>query len=158
VEENMKRTYSVAIVTSAIAVAFAAGAWAGKDKPQIAVTPAGDIKWSPLDPKAGDKGPQMTVVFGDPKKGPVGVLVKFPPGAKPGPHTHSSDYWAVVVSGNEHDFSPGAEEGKAIGPGGFWFQPAKMAHDNHCEDGAECVVFIYMPHAFDMKPVTGKAE
>jgi hypothetical protein len=33
-----------------------------------------------------------------------------------------------------------------------------MAHDNHCEDGAECVVFIYMPHAFDMKPVTDKAE
>ena len=96
----------------------------------------------------------MTVgrFFGDlTKKGPVGFLFKVPAGFRPGPHTHSSDDYVVVVSGKLHNFS-GANEGAAVGAGGHWFQPGNVVHDNHCEDGEECVIYIYMPNGFDFKP------
>ena len=41
---------------------------------------------------------------------------------------------------------------KGIGPGGWWLQPGGMVHDNHCEAGAECVVFVYLPRGLDFIP------
>jgi uncharacterized protein DUF4437 len=134
--------------------ALATGALAG---PKDAVsTPSKDQKWTPLDPKAGDKGPQVSVVFGDmKKKAPIGFFLKIPKDFKPGPHTHASDDYAVVVSGKAHNFpAPGTDEGPAVDPGGSWFQPGGKPHDNHCEAGSECVIFVYMPNGFDIKPWT----
>ena len=52
-----------------------------------------------------------------------------------------------------HNFAPGGDEGKALGPGGHWFQPGKMVHDNHCEEkGGTCLSFVYMPKGFDFMP------
>ena len=31
-------------------------------------------------------------------------------------------------------------------------QPANVVHDNHCEAGSECLVFVYLPKGFDFKP------
>ena len=92
--------------------------------------------------------------FGDPKKkGPIGFLLKVPAGFKPGPHTHSSDDYAVIVQGAMHNFAqPGTDEGPAVGPGGTWFQPANKPHDNHCDGPGDCIAFIYMPNGFDLKP------
>src|SRR6185295_8222601 len=80
---------------SAAVVASHADADATKE---IVLTPAAEVKYVPLDPadKQG-KGPQISVVFGDmKKKEPLGFYFKVPPGFRPGPHTHTSDYHAVV--------------------------------------------------------------
>jgi hypothetical protein len=135
-----------------------AGVFAAKGK-EIVVTPAEQMKFQPLDPadKEG-KGPQIAVVFGDlKKKGPIGFLFKAPPGFKPGPHTHSSDDYAVILKGPMHNFAPGGDEGPAVGLGGTWFQPGKMVHDNHCSGSEECLAFVYLPKGFDFKPVPTKA-
>jgi hypothetical protein len=117
-----------------------------------------DTKWTPLDPKLGDKGPQMSVQFGDPKKkGPIGLLLKVPADGKPGPHTHTSDDYATVIQGTMHNFAaPGTDEGPGLTVGGQWFQPGGKAHDNHCEASSKdgCIIFVYMPNGFDMKPWT----
>jgi hypothetical protein len=151
---NMNRkSYLVLAVTLVVGISI--GAMAKGAAKEIVLTPAADVKWTPMDEKAGDKGPQMSVVFGDlKKKGPVGVMMHFPAGAQPGPHTHTSDYWAVVIKGVEHDFAPGQAEGaKDLAAGSWWMQPGNMPHDNLCAKDAACDIFVYMPNGFDMKPV-----
>ncbi|HYQ44417.1 MAG TPA: DUF4437 domain-containing protein [Polyangiaceae bacterium] len=115
------------------------------------MTPAADVKYVPLDPKDTEgRGPQISVVFGDmKKKAPLGFLFKVPPGFRPGPHTHTSDYHGIVLEGAVHDFAAGGVEGNPIGPGGHWFQPGNLPHDNHCASTTPCVMFIYTPRGFD---------
>lgn len=126
---------------------------------EIMRTPPAAVKYQPLDPADKDgKGPQVAIVFGDmKKKAPVGFLFKVPPGFRPGPHTHTQDYWSVVLEGTVHDFVPGADEGQPIGPGGFWFQAGRAAHDNHCASDVPCVIFIYSPVGYDYLPLKGAA-
>jgi quercetin dioxygenase-like cupin family protein len=119
------------------------------------VTSPEDVKFSPVDPNDKEgKGPQISVVFGDiKKKGPAGFLLKLPAGYKPGPHTHSSDDYAVVVKGVVHNFPAGGDTGEGVAAGGTWYQPANQPHDNWCEEGSDCVLFVYVPKGFDVKPV-----
>lgn len=130
--------------------------------PSITRTPAAEVSYHPLDPtdKEG-KGPQIALVFGEmKKKAPVGFLFKVPPGFRPGPHTHTQDYYSVVLQGTVHDFAPGADEGKAIDPGGHWFQAGMVPHDNHCASAVPCVIFIYSPAGYDYLPIktTGTSD
>jgi quercetin dioxygenase-like cupin family protein len=119
---------------------------------EIRVLAAADVQFNPVDPAAGDKGPQISVLFGNPQeKAPVGFLLKLPAGFSPGPHTHSSDDWAVVVQGTVHNFTPG-DKGVGVTPGGTWFQPGNVVHDNHCAEGSDCLLFVYMPNGFDFTP------
>lgn len=156
-----KMATAVTVGVLAAAGGFYAGVSAAAKKRDIVTTSAADLKWTPLDAKAGDKGPQVSVVFGDmTKKAPIGFLLKMPAGFKPGPHTHTSDDFAVIISGNVHDFAADTDkidEGKALTAGSTWMQPGKQAHDNHCDGPSECEVFVYMPNGFDFKPYTAPA-
>lgn len=127
---------------------------AGADARELRVTPANEMKFNPLNPELGDKGPQVSVVFGEMNtKGAVGFLLKVPAGATPGPHIHSSDSYVVVLGGKVHNFEPGPNKGKAVGNGGVWFQPANVAHDNYCEEGADCMIFVYAPGGNSFIPI-----
>jgi hypothetical protein len=157
----MKRTRTttlllvVPVVTAGLGFAGGVFAAAAKGK-EIVVTPAADVKFEAMDPKDTEmKGPSFAVVFGDIKKKgqPIGILLKVPAGGRPGPHTHTSDDYVVGITGMFHDFVPGGDEGKALGPGGHWFQPGKSVHDNHCEEkGGTCLSFVYLPKGFDFQP------
>jgi len=154
----------VAVAALATFTLLAAGAASAKDAAakeggakgakQMKVTPAEDVKFMPLDPNDKEgKGPQISVVFGDiKKKAPMGFFLKLPAGFKPGPHMHTSDDYAVIVKGVVHNFPPGTDTGKGIGVGGTWHQPGNQPHDNWCEEGSECVLFVYVPKGFDFKP------
>lgn len=148
----MPKLLMVVLMGVSVAVGPAPASAAGKE---ITVTPAEDVKWRPLDPKDTEgKGPQISVVFGElGKKAAVGLLLKVPAGFRPPTHTHTSDTYVMVLKGTMHNFAEGADEGKAIGPGGWWFQPGRMAHEHHCEEGSECVLYWYVPNGFDFKPV-----
>lgn len=149
------------VVAAAASGGFLAGTMAAGAKKEIVLTPLKDTKWTPMDEKAGDKGPQMSVVFGDlKKKAPIGVLMKFPPGFKPGPHTHTSDDYAVIIQGTAHNWSaPGTDEGTGLTAGGHWYQPGGQPHDNECEASSKdgCLLFVYMEKGFDFKPWTEPA-
>jgi hypothetical protein len=143
-------------------VGFAGGVVAAAAKKEIVVTPAADVKFEPMDPNDKEmKGTSFSVVFGDLKKKgqPVGILLKVPAGGRAGAHSHTSDDYVVGITGMTHDFAPGTDEGKALGPGGHWFQPGKMVHDNHCEEkGGTCLSFVYLPKGFDMIPAKPAAD
>jgi hypothetical protein len=148
--KHLKWMILVSLVSAGLGAA--GGVFAAKSK-EIVVTPDSDLKFQPLDPtdKEG-KSPQMAVVFGDvKKKGPIGYLLKVPAGSTSPAHMHTSDDYAVIIKGALSNYAPGAD-GKAIGPGGTWFQPGHVAHVNHCEAGAPCEVFVYMPNGFDFMP------
>ncbi|HYV47753.1 MAG TPA: DUF4437 domain-containing protein [Myxococcaceae bacterium] len=156
----MKSLKWAVVLAVVAAMGFAGGVFAAGAKKEMTVTKPEDMKFAPLDPKDTEgKGPQMAVVFGDPKKkgAPLGIIMKFPAGFTPGPHTHSSDDYAVVIQGVLHNFS-GTDQGPAIGPGGTWYQPAKQVHDNKCEEGGSgCMAFVYTPTGFDFQPAKGAA-
>jgi hypothetical protein len=163
-EETMKKTRLLFVLPVLTAgVGFAGGVFAaGAKAKEIVVTPAADVKFEPMDPNDKEmKGAAFSVVFGDLKKKgqPVGILLRVPAGGRAGAHSHSSDDYVVGITGLTHDFVPGGDEGKALGPGGHWFQPAKMVHDNHCEEkGGTCLSFVYLPKGFDMIPAKPAAD
>lgn len=148
----MKTKLALALVAAAATVAMAA------PKKDETWTPAKDAKWIPLDAKAGDKGPQVSIVFGDmAKKAPIGFLLKMPAGFKAGPHTHTSDDYATIIEGTVHNFkAPGTDTGPGLTAGGHWFQPGGQPHDNECEASSKdgCLMFVYMANGFDFKPWT----
>src|SRR5262245_33346275 len=161
----MKKTTTllVALPVVTAGLGFAGGVFAAAAKgKEIVVTPAADVKFEPMDPNDKEmKGPSVAVVFGDMKKkgAPLGILLKVPPDGRPGPHSHSSDDYAVGITGMMHNFAPGPDEGKALGAGGHWFQPAKVVHDNHCEaKGGACLSFVYLPKGFDFIPAKTDAK
>lgn len=149
---NLKWTFVASLVS--LSLGAAGGVLAAKGK-GIVLTPDNALNFRPLDPRDKEgKGPQISVVFGDlMKKGPIGYLLKVPAGSISPAHMHTSDDYAVVIKGALNNYAPDAK-GEALAPGGTWFQPANVAHVNHCEGSAPCEVFVYMPNGFDYVPAT----
>jgi hypothetical protein len=105
----MSKQTTVALVLG-VALGLGSNALAQKAK-QLIGNPAAQVAFQPLDPKdVAGKGPQMSVVFGDKGKGPVGFLLKTAPGERPGSHTHSSDFYGVVIQGTVHNFAAGGPD------------------------------------------------
>src|SRR5215472_8602828 len=69
---------------------------AAPDNGGYALVPPAKLQYNPVMP--GQPGPDVAVVHGDLKTG-ASFFLRIPAGAKPGLHTHSSDYQAVVISG-----------------------------------------------------------
>jgi anti-sigma factor ChrR (cupin superfamily) len=104
----------------------------------------------PVNPKV-EGGPQMSVVWGDPMKGPGAFFLKTAPGTETPIHAHSSDYYAVVVKGAPaHGLTKvGA---KVLEPGSQWYQPAKEMHYDGCTGATDCIVLVNLTGKFDFIP------
>lgn len=108
------------------------------------------LTYAPLIPNT--PGPELAVVTGDPQKG-GGFFLKLPPGTKPGLHTHTSDYHAIVISGAPRHWLPGEEKkAKPLGPGSYWFQPGGQPHGDECTGTEPCVLYLVLAGAFDFTP------
>jgi quercetin dioxygenase-like cupin family protein len=109
-----------------------------------------DLEWKPLVEKQLVGGPTKHLVWGDPRKGASGILVKLAGDAEIPVRVHTSAYHAVVISGTWlHGF--GDEPPVAIAPGGYWFQPAKRPHVDRCQAGEECIILIHSAGKFDVR-------
>jgi quercetin dioxygenase-like cupin family protein len=111
-----------------------------------------NLTWADAE---GIKGVQMAALWGDPKKGEYGQLVKFAPGTDVGWHAHTLRSRVVVVSGTiiiEPKGSPATE----LTAGGFLDEPAKFEHRTACKQGADCIFFVHQHGAFDFIPAEKK--
>lgn len=111
-----------------------------------------NLTWADAE---GIKGVQMAVLWGDPKKGEYGQLVKFAAGTDVGWHAHTLRTRAVVVSGTiiiEPKGAPASE----LTAGGFLDEPAKFEHRTSCKQGADCIFFVHQHGAFDFIPAEKK--
>ena len=87
-----------------------------------------EIKWTPLNPVRGDKGPMAGTLWGDRTgSGPSGFLVKFVDGFSSPPHLHNITYRGVVISGLIHNDDPNAEK-TWMPAGSYWTQAAGEVH------------------------------
>lgn len=149
----MSNGWKVSIaMAAACAVGVVGGVTYAKAKAEYVLVPAGGAKFAPVDP-SNPGGPQIAVLSGDPRTGPVAFELKLAKGAPP-VHWHSSDYYALTIEGNTKHWLPGKEaEARSNPAGSFWFQPggATGAHGDECLSDT-CIIFVYMPGKFDFTP------
>ena len=129
------------------ATTVAAGSASAK---QTTRAPFTELKWKKLP-----NGRQISAVYGNMKKGGHTTFIKFTPGMKTAPHTHSNDYVGIVVKGTARHYEPGKPETETVlPPGSHWAVPANTVHISECLPGAECIFAIRQNAAFDIKPAS----
>lgn len=99
-----------------------------------------------------DKGElQAGLAYGDLQHGRHGTFIHMPAGFVSPVHTHTEDYFAVVIKGVGANQLPG---GKIIplAAGSYWFQKGEEAHVTQCLSKEDCVFFIVQPGKFDYVP------
>ncbi len=116
------------------------------------VMPAGELKWTDLDPK-GAPGVKVADLWGDHTKGAFGAFFKLPAGFAAPLHTHTHDIKVVFVSGTYIQQPEGKPEFR-LGPGSYLMQPGgNYRHTTSCDKGSECLFFVESNGAFDLKLV-----
>lgn len=93
-------------------------------------------------------GLQAAPAYGDLKTGRHGTYVKMPAGFVSKPHTHSHDYYAVVISGVGANGKPGATD-VPLPAGSYWLQSGKEVHVTKCLSTTDCLFFVVQPGSFD---------
>lgn len=119
---------------------------------RLVVMPAGDMKWSDLDPK-GAPGVKVADLWGNHATGPFGALLKLPAGFAAPLHTHTYDMKVVIVSGTYIQAPDGKPEFR-LGPGSYFLQPGgNYRHTTTCDAASECVFLVESKGPFDLKVV-----
>jgi quercetin dioxygenase-like cupin family protein len=117
------------------------------------VKPAADMKWEAL--KDAPPGPMLSVLSGDPSKGPYTAIEKFPGGFSAPMHTHPANHKVVIISGTWIHTEKGKPEVR-LGPGSYLFQPAGQPHSTACDAASECVFYIESSGKFGIKLLEDK--
>jgi len=147
------------VMTFALPVAaLAQGSGEAKAKPapkpaasRLVVMPAGDVKWTDLDP--GAPGVKVADLWGNHATGAYGALFKLPAGFAAPLHTHTYDMKVVIVSGTYIQAPEGKPEFR-LGPGSYFMQPGgNYRHTTTCDQASDCVFLVESKGKFDLKPV-----
>jgi hypothetical protein len=88
--------------------------------------------------------------YGDLANGPHGTFIKMPAGYVSPAHTHTDDYWAVVVSGVMVNKTPDGRD-VPLPAGSYFFQEGGEPHVTKCISPNECVFFINQNGKFDYR-------
>jgi len=112
-------------------------------------TPVTELEYGPTGISDGMHG-ELTAApaYGDLANGPHGTFIKMPAGFVSPKHTHSEDYWAVVVSGVMVNGKPGGADVQ-LPPGSYFFQKGGETHVTKCISPTECVFFVNQSGKFD---------
>lgn len=86
--------------------------------------------------------------YGDMANGQHGTIFRFTPGFISPVHTHTYDYYAVVIQGEMENYEVGVKPIK-LGPGSYWYQRGKKAHTTTCVSKEPCLAFIVQSQKFD---------
>lgn len=146
------RTLKVLVMSAIVALGATTAAQAKDVAPKIVLPET--AQWIPMIPEIGNKGPAFSIVFGKPGVigQPFGGMFRVPAGGESPLHTHTSEYWAVMVSGTESAREKAEDAAMPIPPGSNWFQPGKAPHVNKCLGPEDCVFFVHYPKGMDYIP------
>lgn len=117
----------------------------------LAQTNPSELKWGPAPP-AFPAGAEMAVLSGDPgKAGPFAVRLRVPAGFKVPAHSHPTDEFVTVISG-EISLGMGDKldqaKGKRLEPGGF--AEAKAGMNHYVWTGSGAIVQVNSEGPFEM--------
>jgi anti-sigma factor ChrR (cupin superfamily) len=160
----VRATHALTVaITFTLSVAFGApgpAQTASKAAPKpaasrLVVMPAGDVKWTDLDP--GAPGVKVADLWGNHAQGAFGALFKLPAGFAAPLHTHTYDMKVVIVSGTYIQAPEGKPEFR-LGPGSYFMQPGgNYRHTTTCDKASDCVFFVESRGKFDLIPVAAGA-
>lgn len=122
---------------------------------QMLVRPVDDLKFVEWRTPPVPDGKGIAVISGDPASGTNILLHRFRRENPSTLHWHSSPYQAVVIRGTVKHWAEGGSEETAppLGPGSYWFQPAKQVHADACIDASgECVILLHTLGKLDSTP------
>jgi hypothetical protein len=112
-------------------------------------TPVTNLKFGPTGVTDGVHGElYAAAAYGDHAHGAHGTFIKMPAGFVSNVHTHTEDYWGVVISGVGVNQKPGAPD-DALPVGSYWFQKGGERHVTKCISANECIFFINQSGKFD---------
>ena len=77
-----------------------------------------------------------------------GSFFRFTPGFVSQLHTHSFDYYAVVIKGTLQNFEVGVKPIDTR-PGSYWNQQGRKAHTTTCISKVPCEILIVQSQKFD---------
>lgn len=88
---------------------------------------------------------ELGALWGDRASGEAGTLLRTPPGFRSGLHSHTADYWAVVVQGAWEHWVPSTGEGTGnrLEPGAHWTQAKTQLHEDSCVSDVPCIIFLF---------------
>ena len=96
-----------------------------------------------------DKGELLAgPAYRNPFEGRHGTFVKMPAGFVSPVHTHTEDYFAVVIKGVGANGPVDATD-VPLPVGSYWFQRGEEAHVTKCLSQEDCLFFIVQPGKFD---------
>lgn len=144
----------VGVISAPIGVTLIVGAQTnGKLSVNIPVTQLQYGKTGVTDGVHGEL--QAAPAYGDLAHGPHGTFIKMPAGFVSPIHTHTGDYWGVVISGVGANGLPGSTD-VPLPAGSYWFQKGGERHVTKCLPANECIFFINQSSKFDYLPDTSK--
>jgi hypothetical protein len=112
-------------------------------------TPVTALKYGPTGVSDGVHGELMAgPAYGDLAHGAHGTFIKMPAGFVSKVHTHTEDYWGVVISGVAVNGKPGSSD-IPLPVGSYWFQKGGESHVTKCISPNECIFFLNQPGKFD---------
>ena len=120
-----------------------------KTKTSSVSTPVTELDYGPTGLSDGVHGELAAApAYGDLANGPHGTFIKMPAGYVSPTHTHTEDYWAVVVSGVMVNKTPdGADVPLPVGS--YFLQKGGEPHVTKCISATECIFFISHNGKFD---------
>jgi len=91
---------------------------------------------------------QTASAFGDIENGAHGTFVKMPAGFVSNIHSHSGEYYSVVIAGVAVNTTPGGDEVE-LPAGSYWSQEGGEDHVTKCISSNECIFFMSQSVAFN---------
>lgn len=89
--------------------------------------------------------------YGDFSKGKHGTFIRMPAGFVSPLHTHTEDYFGVVIQGVGVNTQAGKNTAN-LPVGSYWLQKGGEKHVTKCVSKTDCLFFIYQPGKFDYVP------
>lgn len=94
---------------------------------------------------------RAAAAYGDMQHGAHGTFVKMPAGFVSDIHTHTGEYWGVVITGVGVNGVPGSVD-VPLPAGSYWSQKGGERHVTKCISSNECIFFISQRVKFDDIP------
>jgi len=126
----------------ALALSVAAGAAAAQPQFENRYIPADELPWYRESPEL---PVELAPLWGNRVEGEAGTLLRAPPNFDSGLHSHTADYWAVVVQGTWRHWVPSTGEGVGLTlePGAHWTQVHTQLHQDACVSTVPCVILLF---------------
>ena len=151
----MTTKHRILIGTAVLSALSFAAASANLGLPSLSI-PVTALKYGPTGVSDGVHGELSAApAFGDLAHGAHGTFIKMPSGFVSKLHTHTGDYWGVVISGVGANGLPGSKD-VPLPVGSYWFQKGGEPHVTKCISPNECIFFLNQNEKFDYQLETNK--